>query len=45
MGRVDQILTAIRKLSGEHFETFAVGLIMRELYPGINPTSASHVGI
>ena len=44
MGRVDNKLTANKKLTGEHFETFAVGLIMKELYPGINPTSASHDG-
>ena len=44
MGRDNQIQIAINGLSGDHFETFAVELIMRELYPGINPTSASYDG-
>ncbi len=44
MGRDDQILAAIKKLPGELFETFAVEVIMRELYSGLNPTSMSHDG-
>lgn len=44
MARDDQILTALNNLSGDQFEAFAVTLVGRELYPGINPTSASHDG-
>lgn len=44
MGREDEIQAAIKKLPGELFETFAVDLITRELYSGLNPTSASHDG-
>jgi hypothetical protein len=44
MNRNELILNAIKCLSGDQFERFAVSLIMRELYSGINPTSASHDG-
>lgn len=36
------IRIAIENLSGKEFEDFANELLRRELYPGLNPTSASH---
>ncbi len=40
--REDDIRNAIRNMPGELFERFARELLRRELYPGLNPTSASH---
>lgn len=40
--REDQIRAAIENLPGEIFERFAVELVSRELYPGLNPTSSGH---
>src|SRR5688572_17600859 len=44
MGREDDISAEINKLPGESFESFAVELVMRELYSGLNPTSVSYDG-
>jgi hypothetical protein len=40
--REDSVRTAIKNLSGGQFERLARELLRRELYPGLNPTSASH---
>jgi hypothetical protein len=40
--REHAIREAILSLAGWAFENFAVGLLQRELYPALNPTSRSH---
>lgn len=41
MNREEAISKRIQELSGEQFEDFAYGLLSRELYPGLTPTSRS----
>jgi len=40
--REDDIRRAIQNLPGDRFEQFAIELLRRELYPGLNRTSRSH---
>lgn len=40
--REDDIRDAVKNMPGELFERFSRELLRRELYPGLNPTSASH---